>query len=76
MTSQTPITPQGSAYNTPSNNNVRQQQDDEIDLLALFGTLWESKILIASITAIFMVLGVGYALIATPVYRANAIVQV
>jgi tyrosine-protein kinase Etk/Wzc len=76
MTSQTPITPQGSAYNTPSNNNVRQQQDDEIDLLALFGTLWESKILIASITAVFMVLGVGYALIATPVYRANAIVQV
>lgn len=76
MTSQTPIAPQANNQaNTPSNNS-RQQQDDEIDLLALFGTLWESKVLIAAITAVFMVLGVSYALLATPVYRANAIVQV
>jgi len=74
MTSQTPIAPQTS--NNPSNNSGRQHQDDEIDLLALFGTLWDSKILIATITAVFMVLGVTYALVATPVYRANAIVQV
>ena len=73
MTSQTSPAPQPSA--SPSNNG-RQQQDDEIDLLALFGTLWESKILIAAITAVFMVLGVTYALVATPVYLANAIVQV
>ncbi len=53
-----------------------QQQDDEIDLLALFATLWNSKLLIAAITAVFMVLGVAYALLATPIYRANAIVQV
>jgi tyrosine-protein kinase Etk/Wzc len=53
-----------------------QQQNDEIDLLALFGTLWNQKLIIAASTAIFMAVGVSYALLATPVYRANAIVQV
>lgn len=63
--------------NTPSNPAPRQQiQDDEIDLLALFSTLWMSKLFIAAVTGLFMVIGVSYALLATPVYRANAIVQV
>ena len=53
-----------------------QQADDEIDLLALFGTLWDAKALIISITFVFAVFGVAYALLATPIYRANAIVQV
>lgn len=70
MTSQTTLTPQGSA------NNPRNQFDDEIDLLALLGTLWESKSIIAASTILFMVLGVSYALLATPIYRANAVVQV
>lgn len=70
MTSQTTLTPQGST------NNPRNQFDDEIDLLALLGTLWESKSIIAASTILFMVLGVSYALLATPIYRANAVVQV
>jgi tyrosine-protein kinase Etk/Wzc len=63
--------------NTPSNPAPRQQApDDEIDLLALFTTLWMSKLFIAAVTGVFMVIGVSYALLATPVYRANATVQV
>jgi len=62
---------------TSSSPAPRQQaQDDEIDLLALFATLWDQKWLITAITAVFMVIGVAYAIVASPVYRANAIVQV
>lgn len=50
--------------------------DDEIDLLALFGTLLDHKWLIAGITAGFMVAGAAYALLAAPVYRATATIQV
>ncbi len=50
--------------------------DDEIDLLGLFGTVIDHKWLIAGITGAFMVAGVAYALLATPVYQANALVQV
>src|SRR5690554_887983 len=51
-------------------------QDDEIDLLALLGTLWDGKWLIAAVTILFTAFGVFYALIQPPVYRANALVQV
>ncbi|WP_259756626.1 polysaccharide biosynthesis tyrosine autokinase [Pseudomonas sp. GCEP-101] len=50
--------------------------DDEIDLLALFGTLLDHKWLIAGITAGFMVAGAAYAILAAPVYRATATIQV
>ena len=60
--------------NTSSSPAPRQQaQDDEIDLLALFATLWDQKWLIAAITAVFMVIGIAYALLASPVYRAPLI---
>ncbi|MCY1338829.1 Tyrosine-protein kinase wzc [compost metagenome] len=55
---------------------MHDQDDDEIDLLGLFGTLLDHKWLIASVTAGFMAVGVAYALLATPIYRSNAIVQV
>ncbi|WP_036257053.1 polysaccharide biosynthesis tyrosine autokinase [Spongiibacter marinus] len=60
----------------PVNATKPSQADDEIDLLALFATLWDNKNLIVGITTIFMFFGVAYALLATPIYRANAIVQV
>ncbi len=53
-----------------------QQDNDEIDLLALFGTLWDGKWLIAIVTLVFTAIGVFYALIQPPVYRANALIQV
>ncbi|MEO7067509.1 MAG: polysaccharide biosynthesis tyrosine autokinase [Rhodanobacter sp.] len=52
------------------------QSDDEIDLGELLGTLVDHKWLIAIVTGAFMLVSVAYALLATPIYQANAIVQV
>ncbi|EJM19958.1 capsular exopolysaccharide biosynthesis protein [Pseudomonas sp. GM18] len=56
--------------------NVRDDDNDEIDLLGLFGTLIDHKWLIAAITGAFMVAGAAYAVLATPVFQANALLQV
>ncbi len=50
--------------------------NDEIDLMGLLGTLIDHKWLIAGVTGVFMAAGVAYALLATPVYQANALIQV
>jgi tyrosine-protein kinase Etk/Wzc len=64
----------------PSQNSLPIQEhsdgDDTIDLLALFGTLIDSKWIIVSITALFCAVGVAIALLSTPIYQANALVQV
>ena len=46
--------------------------DDEIDLFELAENLWKQKLLIALVTLIVTAAGVGYALLATPVYQASA----
>ena len=51
-------------------------RDDEIDLGELLGTLIDHKWLIGIVTGVFLVLSVAYALLATPIYQANALVQV
>ncbi|WP_127347762.1 polysaccharide biosynthesis tyrosine autokinase [Pseudidiomarina mangrovi] len=58
----------------PVVNNKRD--DDEIDLGRLFGLLIDHKWLIAVITLSFMVVGVVYAMLATPIYQADALLQV
>jgi len=55
---------------------VREDDNEEIDLLGLFGTLIDHKWLIAAVTGAFMVTGAAYAVLATPVYQANALLQV
>lgn len=52
------------------------QNSEEIDFGRLFGVLIDHKWLIASITALFIIAGVIYAFLATPIYRADALVQV
>lgn len=54
----------------------QHHNDDEIDLGRLFGLLIDHKWLIAIITGAFMFLGVLYALLATPIYQADALLQV
>ena len=49
---------------------------DEIDLGRLFGELIDYRKLIVSITAGFTALAVLYTLLATPIYQANALIQV
>src|SRR5690554_6242688 len=51
-------------------------QNDEIDLLALLGALIDRKGIIIACTAFFAVMGVAYALLTTPIYSANAVIQV
>ncbi len=51
-------------------------RSDEIDLRELLGVLIDRKWLIAGITAAFLVLAAVYVMVATPIYRANTIVQV
>ncbi|KMV28506.1 tyrosine protein kinase [Photobacterium swingsii] len=54
----------------------KQSESDEIDLGKLFGILVDSRWMIIAITIIFSVVGVCYALLATPVYKADALLQV
>lgn len=50
------------------------RQDDEIDLRELFATLWAGKWLILSVTLLFAVGGVIYALSKPDIYRADVTV--
>ena len=50
--------------------------EDEIDLLALLGALLDQKWVIISSTAIVTALAISYAILATPVYQAGALLQV
>ena len=50
--------------------------EDEIDLRELLGVLVDRKWWILAVTAAFFVLSVAYVLLAAPVYRAQAMVQV
>lgn len=63
-----------------ANNEVTRQgaatNDDEIDLLQLLAVLLDHKWWIVVITGIVTFLGVIYALIATPIYQADALLQV
>lgn len=50
--------------------------DDEIDLLALAGTLLDYRWFIILTTLLFVGLGASYAILATPIYQANAMLQI
>jgi len=60
----------------PSVIGTRENDQDRIDLLGIFGSLIDQKWLIGALTGAFMMTGVAYAILATPVYLANALVQV
>ncbi|MCG9625996.1 polysaccharide biosynthesis tyrosine autokinase [Vibrio mediterranei] len=49
---------------------------DELDLSRLFGMLLDAKWVIIGTTFLFAALGVVYALMATPIYKADALIQV
>lgn len=68
--------PSAIAANNKQNRTTQDQTSQEIDLMALLGALIDRKYFIAAITAIFMALGVLYALFATPIYQATAMIQV
>lgn len=58
------------------NNKPSPVESDDIDLGRLIGELIDHRKLIVAITAGFTVIAVFYALLATPIYQANALIQV
>ena len=52
------------------------QRDNEIDLREMLGTLRDYKWFIGRIVCFFVVLGIVYAMVATPVYQATSTAQV
>lgn len=64
--------------NTSTSNRQPQATGmaDEIDLQKLFGLLLDHRWLIIGTTLIALFLGVAYGLLATPIYKADALLQV
>jgi len=56
--------------------STRDNDDDTIDLGRLFGTLIDHKQWIIAITGLFAVIGVVYALLAMPIYKVDALIQI
>lgn len=57
-------------------NKSMKKDSDEIDLGRLVGEIIDHRKLIISVTALFTLLALVYALFATPIYQADALVQV
>ena len=51
-------------------------EEDEIDLRELFKTIWDSKVLIISITLLITLLAGTYAFMKTPIYEAKALIEI
>lgn len=61
---------------TTQGQGARAEFDDEIDLRQLLGILLDGRYIIAASVALFAAAAVAYALLATPIYRANGIILV
>lgn len=57
-------------------NRIVEKEADEIDLARLVGELIDHRKLIISVTALFTLFALLYALFSTPVYQADALLQV
>ncbi|HBT4817009.1 polysaccharide biosynthesis tyrosine autokinase [Klebsiella quasipneumoniae] len=57
-------------------SNSISSKNDEIDLRKIIGTLIDDKWLIASIIGVFTAVSLIYTVIAQPIYRSDALVQV
>ncbi|MFY0992446.1 polysaccharide biosynthesis tyrosine autokinase [Halomonas sp. C05BenzN] len=55
---------------------VTQTRDEEIDFRRLYGILVDRRWSIFFITMLFSLCGLGYVLLATPIYQGDALVQV
>lgn len=59
---------------SPSKTN--QEPSDEIDLSKLLGHLIDGRWIIILVTTFFAIAGILFALLSTPIYKADALVQV
>jgi tyrosine-protein kinase Etk/Wzc len=56
--------------------SLDEVQDSRIDLATILRTLFDHKGMIASIIGVCVLIGVTYAILATPIYQANAMIQI
>ena len=49
------------------------EPEDSIHLMELVAVLWQRKSLLVGVTSLFAVAGVAYALLSTPIYRAEVV---
>jgi tyrosine-protein kinase Etk/Wzc len=61
---------------TQNGTRMDALNEDEIDLGEYIATLIDARWLIAAIAGIVLAIGVVYALVATPIYRGDALLQV
>lgn len=61
---------------TSATKTNSQSAPEQIDVLALVGMLIDYRWLIISLTGLFFLAGVAYALLATPIYQANTLLQI
>lgn len=61
---------------SPVNNKSVAKDTDEIDLARLIGELIDHRKIIISVTSLFTLIALIYVLFATPIYQADALVQV
>ena len=54
---------------------IQQTSSDEIDLAALFRSLWEQKLLIVLVTALVGIMAAAYAFLATPEYQVQSVLR-
>ncbi|MFZ3390770.1 polysaccharide biosynthesis tyrosine autokinase [Buttiauxella gaviniae] len=59
-----------------TNKNNHINRIEQLDLQNAFGVLADNKWKVAAITFLFTMAGIAYALLATPIYSANALIQV
>ena len=57
-------------------NRIEKVDSDDFDLGRFIGELIDHKKLIISITVLFTSIAIVYALFATPIYQADALIQV
>lgn len=58
------------------NRSSYRNNGESIDLMRIWGALLDNRALIIKVIAAFMLLGILYAFFATPVYKADALLQV
>lgn len=51
-------------------------QDTRVDLATILRVLFDHKRLIIAIVSLFFLIGVAYAILATPIFQANAMIQI
>lgn len=60
----------------PAAASIAAADDDEINLSEWIDILIDRKWLIAAVTALALAVGVAYALVSTPIYQSNLLIQV